>query len=258
VRCRLALSALLPLAGLAALLPAAQPASAGLAGARPRPGASSPPARRATAFTRTVIRLGAFRVLTVQACLEETSGSQSALAAGQAVTLQYRVVATRPWRGLRTITPGAGSSYCAARGPAWRATVTAPASGAFYRLSFAGTAALAPAVTVGVHLWRDATRVTGFTVTPRRVAAGGAITISGRLWRRAAGWQPYPGRAVLILFHYQGEWYVFSFRPQTNGGGYFSGRFVARATARWVAQYDGDSAHFGSASPAIPVTVTGG
>jgi hypothetical protein len=246
-RCRQALPALLSLAGIAALLLVPPPASA-RAGSRAA-------ARQPTSFARAAISLGAFKSLRVRACLETTTAGKTAPAAGQSVTLQYRLAASGPWRGLRSIGPAAGSSYCGA-GPAWVATAAAPAGDAFYRLRFAGTAGLRPAVSAAVHLWRDETRVTGFSVTPRRLAAGGAVTVAGRLWRRGPGWHPYPGRAVVILFRYGGEWYYFLSRPRTNAGGYFSGRFVARVSARWVAQYDGDGTHFGSASPAIPVTVT--
>lgn len=244
-RCRLALPVLLS-AGLL-LVPGAASAAR-----------RDPPAAAPTSFTRTVITLGAFRGLTVRGCLDQTRPGQPPRPVSQAVTLEYRRGQSGAWRTLDVIRPTAHSNYCAAGAPAWSAVISAPATAAWYRLSFAGTAALSAAASHPVRLWRSPTRVTRYQVTPRRAADGAAITISGRLWRHAAaGWVPYAGRRVVVLFQYKGDWYYFLSRPRTNALGYFSGRFTVHVTAVWVAQFDGDSTHFGSASAPVRVTVTG-
>ncbi len=185
-RCRLALPVVLSAAGLSLLL--APPAASA---ARRAPVAPAP-----TSFTRTVIALGAFRGLTVRGCLDETRPGQPARPVSQSVTLQYRLRQAAAWRRLRVIRPTAGSNYCATGSSDWSAAVTAPVTGAWYRLSFAGTAALSAAASRPVHLSRSPTRVTAYRVTPRRAAGGAAITVSGRLWRHAAaGWARTPGAA---------------------------------------------------------------
>jgi hypothetical protein len=140
--------------------------------------------------------------------------------------------------------------------PAAASAAPAPAGTSGYdRLSFAGPAAPRPAASPAVPLRRDRTRITSFRVVPRQVRSGAAITISGRLWRHATTWRPYAWRHVVILFRYQGNWYYFLARPVTNALGYFGGRFTARVTARWIARYNGNATHFGSASRSVAVTV---
>jgi hypothetical protein len=108
-----------------------------------------------------------------------------------------------------------------------------------------------------VHLSRDSTKITSFAVTPRRVQAQGAITISGRLWRHTRSWQPYADRKVAIQFQYHNKWYAFDFEPRTNSRGYFSGRFTVYVSSKWRALYGGDRTHFSCKSSDIKVTVTG-
>jgi hypothetical protein len=248
-RCGLALPVVLSAASLSLLLAPPVASAARRASAAPAP----------ISFTRTVITLGVFRGLTVRGCLDETRPGQPARPVSQPVTLEYRTRPGAAWRRLRVIRPTAGSNYCATGSPAWSAMVTAPVTAAWYRLSFAGTAALSAAASRPVRLWRSPTRVTAYRVTPRRAADGAAITVSGRLWRHAAaGWVPDPRRHVVVLFRYRGDWYYFLSRPLTNALGDFSGRFTVHVTAVWVAQYDGDHTHFGSASAPVGVKVTGG
>lgn len=242
--CRFRLA--LPVLAVALLgLPVPQAASAAAAGRQP------------TVFARTAIQLGPFRVLTVRTCLEAAPPAGTGRPVAAPVTLQYRRSPAGRWHRLLTIRPAPGN-YCASLAPAWRATARAPATNGYYRLSFAGTAALRPSASPVVHLRRDLTRITSFQVVPHQVGRGAAITITGRLWRYTTTWLPYAGRHVVILFRYQGDWYYFLAKPRTNALGYFSGRFTARVTARWIAQYDGDAAHFGSATRSVAVTVNKG
>jgi hypothetical protein len=210
-----------------------------------------------TAFRQVAIGLSAFRVLSVKACLNVTSPGGNKDSLTVPVTLQYARAARGPWKNLRTIGASRGGHpYCATGTSSWQTAVTAPLPNAYYRLSFGGNSGLQAAASAPVHRWRYPTRITGFNITPRKVAAQGVVTVSGRLWHNTGSWHPYAHRKVGILFRFRGQWYIYQAEPVTNSGGYFSGRFVVSVTAQWIAQYDGDTTNFGSASAQIKVTVT--
>jgi hypothetical protein len=143
-----------------------------------------------TAFRQVTVSLSALRELSVHACLNVTSPGGSHHSVLAAVTLQHAPTAKGPWRKLRSIPAAKGSSYCRSGTSAWHATVLAPAANGYYRLRFAGNSGLQPSVSRVVHRWRYPTRITSFTVTPRRVTVKGAITISGRRWRHTTSWRP--------------------------------------------------------------------
>jgi hypothetical protein len=213
--------------------------------------------REETGFRHVDLKLTADRHLSVRACLVVTSEGRPGRPVNSPATLQYSARGAKgPWRKLATISPAGGSRYCAAGSPVWQARLTAPSPDASYRLRFGGSHGLQASSSKPVHLWRDSTRITSFTVTPRRVAAKGAITISGRLWRRTQSWHPYAHRKVAIQFKFRGNWYVFDFEPRTSSGGYFSGRFTVYASSRWRAVYGGDRTHFSCNSPSVKVTAT--
>lgn len=214
--------------------------------------------QQATAIRHVDLSLSAFRELSVRACLRVTSPGGSGEPVEKPITLQYERSAKGPWKKLATIDPAGGSSYCATGLPVWQAMVAAPAANAYYRLSFAGDPGLQPSASAARHRWRYRTRVTSFSISPRRVAAKRAVTVSGRLWRRTSSWHPDAGRKVAILFRYRGVWYEYQDEPRTSSRGYFSGRFTAYVTAQWVAQYNGNKRHYGSASSPVRVTVTSG
>jgi hypothetical protein len=213
----------------------------------------------ATGFRHVYMRLGAFSVLRIKACLIVTSGSRARQPVNSPVALQYTRRERGAWQRLATIDPVSGASYCPHRAPLLQATLVSPFPDGYYRLRYAGNQSLRLSVSKAEHLTRDQTRITSFRVTPRHVAANGAITISGRLWRHdRSGWHPYANRKVQILFYYQGAPYVFDSEPKTNARGFFTGLFTAYVTAKWIARYDGDKTHFFSMTPEIKVTVNHG
>jgi hypothetical protein len=242
------------LPGLAGLLAAAglvAPAGASAAPARHR---GPPPATAPVRFARTAIQLDAFRGLSVRTCLE---AARTGRPVREPVLLQSAAGRGGPWRQLAAIAPGSGAAgYCVAGAAAWAAAVPAPAPAAWYRLSFPGTRRLRAASSMPAYRARDVTRITGFRVTPRRLPRGAAVTVSGRLWRQSDGWHPDPGRYVMIVFRYRGEWYYFKPLSRTGPLGYFGGRFIAQVSGPWAARYGGASGVFGSISPFVPVTIT--
>jgi hypothetical protein len=210
-----------------------------------------------TAFRQVAIGLSAFRVLSVKACLNVTSPGGNRDSLTVPVALQYASRPRGPWKSLRTIDASRGGHpYCAAGTSSWQTAVTVPLANAYYRLSFAGDPGLQASASPPVHRWRYPTRITKFNITPRSVAAKGAVTVSGRLWHDTGSWHPYAHRKVGILFRFQGNWYIYQVEPETNSGGYFSGRFTVYVTSPWLAQYDGDTTNFGAESPRITVTAT--
>lgn len=220
-----------------------------------------------TGFKRTSMTLSAFGVLTVKTCLLDTSPGRSGTEVNAPVSLQYGRSARGRWKPLITIQPTHGVRYCPGHSPLWTITINAPEQNAYYRLRFAGTATMRVSVSKARHMWRDATKITSFKITPRHVHAKGAVTVSGRLWRANTTpgsstpdngpWTPYAGRKVAILFIYKGQAFVFNVEPKTNAQGDFSGLFTAYVTAKWLAQYNGDRLHFGATSPQIRVKVSG-
>lgn len=211
-----------------------------------------------TGFRHLYMRLGAFSMLKIRACLIVTSGRTARQPVNSPVSLQYSRRERGPWKGLATVSPVSGGSYCPNHGPALEATLITPYRDGYYRLRYAGNQSLRVSVSKIRHLTRDLTRITSFTITPLHVHVNGVITVSGRLWRRdRKGWHPYAGRKVSILFYYRGAPYVFDTEPKTSARGFFSGLFTAYVTAKWIARYNGDKAHFYSMSPPVKVKVSG-
>jgi hypothetical protein len=221
-----------------------------------------------TGFRRTSITLGAFGFLTVKSCLVDTSPGRSGTQVNSPIAVQYRNSARGRWKQFVTVEPTYGVPYCPRNSPLWTVSVRAPAQNAYYRLRFAGNQTLRVSVSRVRHLWREETRITKFTVSPRHVHVNGAITVSGRLWRvattknsgnsaRSGPWTPYAGRKVAIMFIEGGKDYAFDSEPKTNSQGYFSGLFTVYGTAEWLARYNGDRTHFATSSRQIKVTASG-
>jgi len=217
-----------------------------------------------TGFKHTEMTLSAFGILTVKSCLVDTSPGRSGTLVNSPVALQYGNSARPRWKQLVTIEPTYGKPYCPGRSPLWTIAVRAPKQNAYYRLRFAGNQTLRVSVSKVRHLWREETRITKFTVSPRHSHVNGAITVSGRLWRAATTkttsngpWTPYAGRKVAIIFIYGGKDYAFNSEPKTNSQGDFSGLFTVYGTAEWLARYNGDKTHFSISSRHIKVTASG-
>jgi hypothetical protein len=211
-----------------------------------------------TALRHVKMVLSTLAALSVQGCLAVTSPGGAGVSPTSTITLQDARGAAGPWKKLATIRPvfSGVSSYCGAGMSVWQTTVTTPLANGYYRLSFAGNSGLQPSVGEVLHRWRHLTRITSFTITPHRIAANGAVTVSGRLWRDTSSWHPYASRKIVIMFTWHRKLYYFLHELRTDSAGYFSGRFALNVTAAWTAQYDGDKTHFASASPAIKIIVS--
>jgi hypothetical protein len=210
-----------------------------------------------TEFKKVSLSLGAFRTLSVKACLNVTSPGGSKDVIIEPVTLQYAKGAKGPWKKLATIQPHENTTgYCAGGTPIWLGSARVPVANGYYRLSFSGSSGFQAAITAAAHRWRYLTKITSFKVTPHQVADQGAVTVSGRLWHDTGSWHPYADHPVLVMFLYKGDWFVYDAEPKTNSGGYFKGRFTVYETAPFIAQYEGDKTDFGVASSRVSITVT--
>jgi hypothetical protein len=220
--------------------------------------------RQTTGLTHVSIQLSPWGV-EVNACLVDTSPGQSKKELSQPVDVEFARSARGPWRVFAAATPGFGRNNCPGKGLDWTVAVGAPSHNAYYRLRFPGTDNLRVSVSRPVHLWRTATRITNFTISPHKVKVNGAVTVVGRLWRQVSrghghyAWVPArSGTTVVIEVDYKGTYYGYRPVLKTNSRGYFSGLFAAKWTATWLAVYNGRRGVFAAASSRIKITVTGG
>jgi hypothetical protein len=174
---------------------------------------------------------------------------------------QYSTTPHGPWKTLGTGQPDRNSTAkCDLNldGGGYPGKFTAPLADAYYR-------AYAPAVLASdgqtsavsqvIHLHRYSTRITGFSITPRRVSRGGKVTVSGRLWQLAGTWLPDPGQRVVIEYRYKNKTYTLKHRLTTNSAGQFRGVFAVPHTAALHALYNGSRNEFAAASKAITIHV---
>ncbi len=203
----------------------------------------------ANAITSFKAGLSSFGVVSYSGCITSTANTAQ---------LEYSAKPAGPWRKLKVkpVTNGYTCGQGQHIGYEFSGTAVAQLAAAYYR-------AIAPAssqwqATVGrtVYLWKYLTKITSFAVTPRHVAKGGHIRVSGRLWTSNGHgkWRPYGHRRILVIFKYRGTWYRYPGEPLTSKAGWFSGRFAVYASSPFFAQYDGDKAHFACSSAAEKVS----
>jgi hypothetical protein len=170
---------------------------------------------------------------------------------------QYSTSPNGPWQTLGVATSvNYGSCSLDDEGDGtYTATFTAPLANAYYRAYAPAVPGQMSSASQPIHLQRYRTRITGFTITPRRVRHGGKITISGRLWHLTGTWLPDTGRLIDIEFRYNNKTYTLAHRLTTNSAGWFRGVFAVPHTASWLAAYKGESDDFAVTSKAITVRV---
>jgi hypothetical protein len=171
---------------------------------------------------------------------------------------QYSRTSHRPWKTL-----GAGKpdydGPCFSSGNLGDGTYpgkfTAPLANGFYRAYAPAVPGQMAAVSQVIHLWKYPTRISGFTITPRRVGVGGKVTVSGRLWQLTGKWTPDARQRVVIEFRYKNKTYILVHRLVTDSAGRFRGTFAVPHTAAWLALYKGGKTQFATASKAVTIKV---
>ncbi len=204
-----------------------------------------------TQFTGT---LSAEHVLRFDAC----GGLAEPLADGPLfgpLYYQYATKASGPWRTLGVGRENEnGPCFDAAYGANYPGKFRAPPTAGYYRAYTPRVKGQTPAVSNVIHLWRYQAKITGFALTPRKVARNGKITVSGRLWRRGTKWLADAKQKVTIEYRYHGKTYKLR-QLTTTSSGRFSGTFRVPRTARWLAVYAGGRNQFSVATKPAEVTV---
>jgi hypothetical protein len=197
--------------------------------------------------------------LTVSGCMTTTI-SEKPPVEHPLMGLQYRTRDKGPWTTFgwldTTSLPG-----CA--GVAFSAGGTAPVTSAYYRAYFPGDDVYASAVSASTpRVWIYPTRFTPFRASPRSVASGGKVTISGTLqYEQGSTWHGYGDQRITVIFSTNGRtrWYIPPAGTfKTNSKGAFSAAFVdGYGTAYWSAYFAGNSTHLLVYAPNIRVKAHG-
>jgi len=207
-------------------------------------------AAQVTFFTGT---LSADRVLKFSACggLPEPEADSPLVG-----PLEYQYSTSRhgPWKTLGKGTR-ANVSCEGSLGGTYPGKFTAPRASAYYRAYAPAVPGQMSAVSKVIHLQRYPTKITGFTITPRRVKRDGKVTVSGRLLQLTSKWLSDKGAAITIEYRYKNKTYTLKHRLTTNSAGRFRGVFAVPHTATWLAVYSGGDDHFATASTSIRITV---
>jgi len=168
---------------------------------------------------------------------------------------QYSRTSHGPWKTLGTGKPDNNTDPCDTFGGAYTGRFTAPLANAYYRAYAPAVPGQMSAISSVIHLLRYSTRITGLTISPRRVSRNGKVTVSGLLWRLNGKWRRDAGRQVVIEFRYKNKTYTLKHRLTTNSAGRFRGVFAVPHTAAWHALYNGNKTEFAAASKAITVRI---
>jgi len=209
-------------------------------------------AAQITSFSGT---LSADRVLQFSACGGIPDPLADSPLAGP-LEYQYSRTAQGPWNTLGTGTPDInGPCFAETYGGTYPGKFTARLANAYYRAYAPAVPGQMSAVSKVIHLQRNATKITGFAITPRRVKRDGKVTVSGRLLQLTSKWLSDRGAAITIEYRYKNKTYTLKHRLTTNSAGRFRGVFAVPRSAAWLAVYGGNSNHFATASTSIRITV---
>jgi hypothetical protein len=171
---------------------------------------------------------------------------------GSGFELQYARTAGGPWTNLAPLAftakdvpascTGSDDQYFSSSN-----TILARLSGAYYRAEYKGTSSFEQTVSAAAHAWKYETRIISLTVTPRSVAPGGKLTVSGRLQQHLRSWADYARQQVLIILKPKGSriWYYIA-KVRTTSSGYFTKTFTDPVSADWSAEFLGNSDHLAS------------
>lgn len=212
-----------------------------------------------TQFTSFRAHLGANGEISLNACAFSYAPLGDGDPLDGPISYQYSASPSGPWKTLG-VPKVKQSTYCsqgdqAARTPSYPAHFKAPLTDGYYRAVFAGTRDEVPSKSAVLHKWRYRTRITGFTISPRDVGAGGKVTVSGRLWVRTTKWTPDAHQKIVIEYLYRNKVYVLKERLTTSVTGRFRGTFRVPRSARWLAVYDGVTTQFATKTGSIHISV---
>ncbi len=155
------------------------------------------------------------------------------------IAIQYAAASRGPWKTLGQLQLrdiGASPRACGAATESYfSGSIRVKLANAYYRADFPSSYSFESVASKPVHLWKYETRITGYTVSPRSVKTGQRVTITGQLWAKTKGWQPFANQKVEIVYNDKGTSYWGSLgTAKTNSHGDFkayalggAGSFVA-------------------------------
>ncbi len=177
------------------------------------------------------------------------------------VAIQYSTRPSGPWKLLGKISQlGTNDTNCgiAELEASFAGSFPARLARAYYRAYFPGDSVQLwePSASAARLAWKYLTMVSSFKVSPRRVAAGGHVAISGALLQQTSGWRAFAHQQILIIYRRPGQktwfWIV---RTTTSSDGRFSATIKDTFSATWSAYYAGDSTHYFCSPPGVFVRV---
>jgi hypothetical protein len=209
-------------------------------------------------------QLGVFGQVTAAGCIQVTvpdsRGPQTT------IQIQYASKSRGPWKSLGKLplhnVTHAASSCRDANESYFSGRMTAKLANAYYRADFPASYSFHSAVSDVIHAWKYETTISGFKVSPRSVATGHTVTITGRLWRKGKSWQPYGNRTVEFIYNEKGTTFWGSLgTSQTSRGGYFTKKALGGTgsfVAVMYAEYTGSSTDLAARSNGLDLGVNRG
>jgi hypothetical protein len=177
------------------------------------------------------------------------------------LTVQYKA-AGGYWNKLGVI-PSESDHACGTGGIEFTGSFPAKLNSADYRVVYSGTTGVTSFGVSGSNAlleWRFNTRITGFTITPTTVNAGGSVTVKGTLQYLNKSWLNYGGQPLVVgLVRKGSSTWTWPFVVKTNASGQFSATFKVPYTSTWQVRFNGNNTtgggHLSSWTPWVAITL---
>ena len=213
-----------------------------------------------TQFSATVDPLG---FVHVSGCIGiESLPYNEAYGSSLPVIVQYSPHPSGPWTRLgktTQFTPNDTNCGITELEASFAGRLPVRSARAYYRVYSPGDAAqqIQPSVSPSRLAWKYLTKIRSLKVSPRQVAVGGHIRISGQLLQDTKGWKAFGHQQILIVYRKPGRktWFIVA-STRTSSHGRFTATVRARFSAFWSAFYAGDSTHYFSFPAGILVRVS--
>ncbi|MYU05654.1 hypothetical protein GTY81_17560 [Streptomyces sp. SID8366] len=151
------------------------------------------------------------------------------------VTLQYSKDGKTGWKDAATVTVPIRHNRPLIQ-ETFARTLTKPDTDAYWRARFDGDPDLGTSTTKPVHLYRYATRITGFHASPDPVRKGQPISFAGTLqYKKGTAWKPLPGGSPTLYFKPRGSTtYRYVCELGSAGNGHLVGMVTAKQDGTWA------------------------
>ncbi|MDF2265902.1 hypothetical protein P2Q00_10645 [Streptomyces coacervatus] len=155
------------------------------------------------------------------------------------VTLQYSKDGKSGWKNATTL-PVKILHNKPQQPETFARTFTTPDNNAYWRARFNGNPDLATSTTKPVHLYRYATRITGFHASPDPVRTSQPISFTGTLqYKDGTTWKPLSGGSPALYFRPRGSTtYHFVADLDTDKHGHLIGMVTAKQDGTWAVAFN--------------------